>query len=410
MIKRGIVALSGQLATLPSTTMSSNPMHKTGTESSLDASESQRLPLELLISIFQFFVFDNRHNQMVSVASVSLVSRTIRAIILPLRYEVLNLDIRTDSNSPPVYGWDGRPYRHRSIAFLSWLLWNSSVAPRQHIKHLIFRHDSNFKANELNITASSDSDSDNDVPDVAQAMHDLGLAEARPEPNNAPEWAIEHVTVEFRMDILQLSAAGIRPRSVHHLSVSGFEYDAAAYDVFSTTFMGYDHRTRVYIRAWTQAMAEEKKQTPEKSEQRVDWREFRYITYRDLSEDDQYRGREVPDAQRGVFLVIELGNHLGFDTISPGIVRQVSSIVQRSERDLVFHVVLVCSAEESTSVAEALLTATDSIPIQYRDKVWISHKRWLPIERMLHDPHAAFARAVQAGVDPWDTGRRLVDF
>jgi len=86
----GIAASSGALS---STVMSGNPMHKAGTEFSLDAPNSQRLPLELLIPIFEFFVSDNRHNQMASVASISLVSRTIRAIILPLLYEVLNLDI-----------------------------------------------------------------------------------------------------------------------------------------------------------------------------------------------------------------------------------------------------------------------------------------------------------------------------
>ena len=157
-------------------------------------------------------------------------------------------------------------------------------------------------------------------------------------------------------------------------------------------------------------MVEAEKQTFEQLEQRADLRQCQFITHRDLNKDDEYRGLEVPAAQRGVFLFIELGNHLRFDAISLGIVRQVSSVMQRSEHDVVFHVVLVCSAEESTSVAEALLTATELIPIQYRDKVWISHTRWLPIEEMLRDPHAAFAREVQAGVDPWDTGRRLVDF
>ena len=86
-----------------------------------------------------------------------------------------------------MYGWDGRTYGHRSIAFLSWLLCNSSAATRQHIKHLIFWHDTDFKANELNIAANSDSDNDNDVPEVAPAMHELGLAEAQAGPSNAPE-------------------------------------------------------------------------------------------------------------------------------------------------------------------------------------------------------------------------------
>jgi len=149
------------------------------------------LPIELFLDILHAAIVQNRRDELPWCLSLSLISRTVRASVLPIVYENLFLD--TTSRPGHEYtGRNGKEYKHVGLAFLSWLLHNPDAPPRRHIRHLIFRHEGGLSRRELKWARHS----------------------AKFEP---AEWPIERLTVDHVQFSEHLYRVGLRPRRVSRI-------------------------------------------------------------------------------------------------------------------------------------------------------------------------------------------------
>ena len=169
------------------------------------------LPVELFLDVLNHAIIQHRRDELYWTLSLSLVCRTARNLVLPIFYEVLFIDIGLVPEGV-FTGWDGREYKHAQLALLSWLLHDSSAPPRQHIKHLVFRHEGSFN-----------------IDDITWDGPGSGSKSA--------EWLLERVTVRYLTDMECLYAAGLRPRRAFYIGTPDGIKGEMPCDLFSTTIL-----------------------------------------------------------------------------------------------------------------------------------------------------------------------------
>jgi len=155
---------------------------------------AESLPMELVLSILDAALINGRVDDLRWCLSLSLVCRTVRAAVLPIVYEVISLDIRTQDRGS-FTSWDCHPHTDPKLAFLSWLLHDTTAPPRQYVKHIIFRHDGHFSYKDLGWVG-------------------MGV------DSESSEWPFERLTARYHQDIKRLYRAGLRPQKVFHIGPS----------------------------------------------------------------------------------------------------------------------------------------------------------------------------------------------
>ena len=342
----------------------------------------QTLPLELVLRIIDTLALDLRNSAPVQARSLFLISRTVCQSILPLLYEVhvsmITVPLRTT-------GWDGRPYAHPALSFLSWLLCTPSAAPRRHVKNLVFYHRFAFYALELGFKTIS-------FPGESTA--------------SKPSWWLDNLIVTNIWDARQLERAGISAHAAHRIDrikmdsfTNSIGRDAITFAV-SLWHEGPDGRG--CIRICTQ---------PTDDSSNTDGRQAlagwaSAFEYQELDPLQEYKVRELPEHCRGVSIFIDVGSSEGFGDLSVALLDGIAEIFS-SQYAAAFHVVAVYPQRESdTIISGAIEKLRARCAAQFHEQLWIA--RSAADRRLIaQDPYLGIARAFRQGINPWDTGRRI---
>jgi len=348
---------------------------------------AQTLPMELVLRILDSLALVSRDWHPAYAFSLSLVSRAVRASILPLLYEVLVLNAKESTDT--VVGWDGRNYDHPAVAFLSWLLCNPTAPPRQHIKHLVFNHSYVFYASELVLPQSENRDRS-------------GI-----DRDNVPFWTLDGLTVKFPSDAVSLQRAGIHARAVHWLDVltppsPSNSLSSHALDI-AARMNSDDPLARSCMRYCT-------KHAPvnlSNLEAGALWNNV--VRYQEIDLERGVEGRTAPVDMQGVHLFIEVDLERGLEEGLIALVGEIAAIITVDPR-VVKRVVLECASDTLEDVVGDLArTVVQRLPEPLHKDVHIVRSWWPDRTLLRSDPPTALARAIHSGIDPWKSGSRLVD-
>jgi len=347
----------------------------------------QTIPLELVLRIINILALDIRDYAPAYARSLFLISRAVRQSLLPLLYEVVS----TMATEPHlIIGWDGRPHTHPALSFLSWLLCNPSAEPRRHVKSLIFCHSYNFYP------------------------HELGLAgNTEPPEELSCQWLLDNVIATHQWDARQLKLAGIHARAAH--SLNGIMVDGLGTSigrgvvVFAVQLWDNAPQGRHYIRLFTEPAWDPLSPVPRSSFREISDIRSNAFLYRELDPQRQYDIREVPKDSRGVFIFIDLGSGDGFGEFSGVFLDEIALIFEK-DTNAVFHVVLVYPKSEKDIVVDGVAEKLRAhCGAQVHSRLWIARSS-TDRRLMTQDHHLWVARAIQQGIDPWETGRRVSEY
>jgi len=185
--------------------------------------------MELVLGILDAAIVQHRRTDLFWSLMLSLVCSAVRASVLSIVYETIFLDVKTEKESKFV-GWDNRIYQHAQLAFLSWLLNDSTAPPRQHIRHLIFQHNGQF-------------------PDDS-----IKWAGSRGESEHV-EWPVELLTVRYLSDAACLYHAGLRPRRAVHIGAPCRKSDTLPSNLFEGAIRDAfllirEYQSIKYVQTW----------------------------------------------------------------------------------------------------------------------------------------------------------------
>ena len=363
---------------------------------------AQTLPMELVLRILDAVALNCRDSCPARAVSLSLVSRAVRASVLPIIYDVLVLRIQSHDND--VGGWDDRGFDSVRVAFLSWLLCNPFAPPRRHIKHLVFHHSYMFSGSEIEPRTRAVADQDGSTSDASQA----GVNQ-----DPLPRWTLDNLVVAFPSDATELRIAGIQARVTHWLAgvVPHGDADWGSLSKravgLGNALHGGDPQSRNCVRIWTRPeTADNQPLTASKL-----WAGA--LQYQQIDTANDNVGIAAPDDQRGVSVFIDLGEHEGFGELSDTLIDEMVAIFWNGGEDT-YRVVLVYPTETQEEdlqlVARCLRTGPHHLAVELHERVYIAVSSWPDRSLMAKHPQSALARVIQLGVDPWEMGCRLVDF
>jgi len=194
------------------------------------------LPMELVLGILDAAIVQHRRTDLFWSLTLSLVCSAVRASALSIIYETIFLDVKTEKESNFV-GWDNRIYQHAQLAFLSWLLNDSTAPPRQHIRHLIFQHNGQFPGDYIRWAGSR-----------GESEH--------------VEWPVELLTVRYLSDASCLYHAGLRPRRAVHIGAPCRKSDTLPSNLFEETIRDAfllirEYQSIKYVQTWAGPPREE---------------------------------------------------------------------------------------------------------------------------------------------------------
>jgi len=343
------------------------------------------LPMELVLGIMDAAIAQHRRGEFHWSLSLSLVCRTVRASVLPIMYEVIFLDVK--SNREGAFGgWDGEVYKHPELAFLSWLLHNPGAPPRQHIKHLVFRHDGDFSEEDLGWAGSLDG-------------------------SKPAEWPVERMSARYLSDATCLYRAGLRPNRAFHVGSPSNNSDTMPSDLFSR--MTLDVLPGTQYRTHSQLWAGKPDDVVQDGEKTTHIRQC-CMTRSEI--DPQAAGfilagelvaGEQPTAT--ILLTVQL---VDGDYIQrfPEVLLAGLAAFLKEPGDA--RIVLACSHKyriAGQTLADFVRTgaAAANFPQDaFKGRVRVSHFGWTP-RLMEDDMFHALAHELRSGGDPWDAGYGL---
>ena len=341
------------------------------------------LPVELLIPMFDQAARVHRGNHLVWSLSLSLVSHAVRKSILPLVYEQLVIDVH-DSKRRPCSGWDASAHIHPQLAFLSWLINDPTAAPRQHVKHLIFRNETIFMASDLAW----------DRPAKTRLEAEVV----------GGQWSIEHLTVTRISDANKLRVAGLRAKHAHHFDWTSIEPDHNAVRLF--TRLALPHIPRDYairqtvgfhLHAWAGQL---QKGTTMHSQQAIVMRDFSPTTL-------EYLETTAEMTIGAVTISLQLVDGDRFQRLPHILLEDVVALMRGR---MTVKLVLVASPSYrigGMTVGRLVTSApTTLVSPDVRARIRISRSVW-DQAIISRDPFLAFSLAVRSGSDPWDIGKPL---
>ena len=331
------------------------------------------LPIELHLDILQATIVQNRKDRLPWCLSLSLVCRAVRAVVLPIVYDVLFLG--TNNKARRAYtGWNGKQYKHAGLAFLSWILHDSSAPPRRHIKHLMFLHQGELRRNELV----------------------WSRAPAKADP---AEWPIERLTVEHAKFSDHLHLAGLRAQRVFQIGPHQHMrcwFGDGLFQSLSTSLWMVLHRT-AHVQFWPR---EESPDGPSDDRLGMD-----YITCQEIT---PIPVDMIPaSATKTLTVTIQLveGDYLQQypDLLPTGIAAFMHNVPEGL-------VILACSADYRIAgqpvenfIRAAVPTVLSADAVESR--VRVSHSGWTPLSG--YRQFRALAREMRSGRDPFDGGHGL---
>jgi len=341
------------------------------------------LPIELFLAIVDSAIAQHRKGSVYWCLSLSLVCRTVRATVLPVMYNVLFLDIKA-SHESQVRGWDGQIHRHAQLAFLSWLLHDPIAPPRQHIRHLVFRSDSNLDYREL----------------AWQGPH------SGPEPAMWSFDCLSAETARLSGDAKFLYRAGLRPRRAFLIGDCEPNYRHLNSELFSRALLQsfLVWMTLTEIQVWaaqpTHVSNGLDADTTRVGHSSMARYEIDPRTVRSIS--------EMREADSHL-----LSNHATIQLVDGDYLQQFPdqlltglATVLKQKPDI--RIVLACSSEcrlAGQTVSQFIRGAVPTtLPMDSLDgRIRVSHTAWAPI-LVEKDTFHALAQALCSGGDPWNEG------
>ena len=353
----------------------------------LEETMALSLPIELVLDVLESAALNYRDTDRQWSLSLSLVSRTVRGIILPIVYEVLVIAIESEIGTKCV-GWNGREYSHPQLAFLSWLLHEADAPPRQHVKHLIFRHDSDFFA--TNIGRESDDED-------GTRRSDNGMVPLR--------WEIDYLTVRYRLDATELFFAGIRPAHAFRVSVHSrnIVMTRPHLDLAGLSVQNNHGSVSVHRRFWTSQTTYEGRQRRVSScavFAAMDPGSSRMV-FIPMNKEDRAAGR--------FWSTMELGSENGAQELTSELLEEIANLLETiSGAEVTLSCGTTYTAAGGVSVEQFIRNTQQSKLVPHLSRLKVARGSSWDFGLMSKDIYLAFARAVHSGRDIWDRGHPIV--
>ena len=360
---------------------------------------AHNLPPELVLDILDIEITASRDRDATRARQLMLVSRAVRKLCLARLYEVLYINVRSGWHSATHEGWDGRRYRTRGLAFLSWLLHNPEAPPRRHVRHLVLNHDTHFTGVE--VTAGSYS------PGWGTPAGGVGAAIAG--GNLWPSlWTVPRLTIQDPSDAMTLMAAGIqstqvfvqdwtRTRDLHRMAGEVTSWPAAAR--WAQKRAAVFNLNHAYFRYFPQQIDSRDRDVDDYDDDSdwgrpVDRSAPKCVLYSQLYGTKHSGLDQMNNLAEGTFsFFIELDSSEATSASN----LQSAIIDVLSDRSLArLHIVLVCEPTfrvEGTPMEE-LLIETQSYGLSREDlaRVSISYRPWQNLDAFRLNPSLALAR------------------
>jgi len=343
---------------------------------------AESLPMELVLDILDAALINGRVDDLRWCLSLSLVCRTFRAAVLPVVYEIISFDIRPRDQGSCM-GWDGHQHTDVGLAFLSWLLHDATAPPRQHVKHVIFRHEGRFSHKDLGWVC-------------------LGVDS---EPS---EWPFECLTTRYYQHAKHLFRAGMRPQKMFNMlpSMSRGGTISPLTGIFVRAVKDADaYRTiKTHQLTWVDEPLPDEASTDARARHAHQTR----MMCCEVDPGAAVFIYNAPDQQTRPIHTVQLtaGDYLHQ---YPNLL--LDGLAAAFEHSSGAQVVLACSVDyriAGQSIGDFLRTAVPTaLPREALEgRLRISHTAWTPIV-VQDDPFYNLAHAIRCGRDPWDVGRQV---